>query len=306
MIYKKLLPLLIPALFVPATVLAANVDELLHKAEVADKHVSYRGTKNATFYFAGRQTSARFKVVHMMPDLTRTEYFSPEALSGMIVIQDGARFWKYCPRQSVWEESACRLTMPLDAIYEKTLENYEIRLVGTDNVAGRTTYVIQALPRSRLDSARRVWIDKDCYLVMRSQVESPHGAIVNSSDFATIEINPGNISKSAFAVKGKIRPACRARKGHCDVTKPKYLPKGYRLVGVSTLSADGCCSAHMQFSNGANVISLFQRRASKNSPPTRVKSKITKVLTWARHGVQFTLMGDVPMSELRKIADSTP
>ncbi|MHB9038021.1 MAG: sigma-E factor regulatory protein RseB domain-containing protein [Armatimonadota bacterium] len=306
MTHKKCLLVLILMLFAPAIAFAANVGELLKKAEVADKHVSYRGMKVASFCFAGEQTSARFKVVHLVPDQTRTEYYSPDVLSGMIVIQDGPRFWKYCPKRDMWEESACRMTLSLDSIHEEALQNYDLRLVGMDNVAGRTTYVIHAVPRSRLDSARRVWVDKDCYLVMRSQVESPQGAVVNSSNFTTIEINPSDISRSAFEVKGKIRPARKSEDPRFGIVKPTYLPKGYSLVGVSSLSVNGCCSAHLQFCNGANIISMFQRRAQKDSPITPVRSKVTNVLTWARSGMHFTLMGDVPVSELRKIANSTP
>jgi outer membrane lipoprotein-sorting protein len=292
-------------LVAPSSVLAGSVDELLQKAEDADKHVSYRGMKLATFYFAGERTSAKFKVVHLVPGKNRTEYYCPEALSGMVVIQDGSKLWKYCPKRDEWEESACRFNLSLDAIHQETLENYELQLVGTDKVAGRTTYVIRAIPRSRLDSARRVWIDKDCYLIMRSQVESPHGEVVNSSNFTTIEINPKDISQSAFEVKGKIKPARKSGDPRFGIVKPTYLPKGYKLVGVSSLSAGGCCSAHLQFSNGASMISLFQRKALKDSQPTHVRSKVTNVLTWAKNGVMFTLMGDVPFSELHKIAKST-
>jgi hypothetical protein len=50
---------------------------------------------------------------------------------------------------------------------------------------------------------------------------------------------------------------------------------------------------------------LFQRKAAKDASLSSVKSKVTNVLTWAHNGIRFILMGDVPVSELRKIAAST-
>lgn len=305
MIHRRLLAFLIPMLLTPALVFAANVDELLQKSETAEKYVSYRGTKVATFHFAGGLLSAKFKVVHLLPNKTRTEFFTPTALSGIIVIQNGPKFWKYYPRHDEWEESSIPIVIPAETIHQETLRNFDLHLVGTDTIAGRPTYIVFAVPHNRLDSARRVWIDKDCYLIIRSQMETPHGTVVNSSRFTNIEINPKDIPASAFKVTGKVRQARKTVEKHFSVIKPSYLPKGYKLVGISRMSVNGYCSAHLQFSNGANVISLFQRKASKEAPLSPVKSKVTNVLTWAHNGIRFILMGDVPVSELRKIAVST-
>ncbi|MCE5323477.1 hypothetical protein LLG46_09220 [bacterium] len=302
---RKLLSFLIPIFFTPALVFAANVNELLQKTETADRYISYRGMKVASFHFAGQPTLAKFKVVHLLPDQTFTEYFAPSALAGMKVIQDGSKSWKYYPKHDEWVESSGLFTVPMNAIHEETLRNYDLRFVGTDTVAGRPTYIVFAVPHSRFDSARRVWIDKEYYLIMRSQVESPQGMIINSSKFTSIQINPPDISPSTFEVTGKVRQTCKPAEKRFEVVKPTYLPKGYKLVGVSNMSINGYNSAHLQFSNGACIISMFQRRANKECAPSPVKSKVTNVLTWAHNGIRFILMGDISTSELRKIAAST-
>ena len=71
------------------------------------------------------------------------------------------------------------------------------------------------------------------------------------------------------------------------------------------MKIDSRCCAHLRFSNGANTISLFQRPARKDSSPLPITSKITNVHAWTRDGMVFTLMGDLPRIELKKIADST-
>lgn len=305
MITRKIATTLIALTFLPAVVFGESATEVLKRAEVADQQVSYRGIKIATFRFNGRRTASTFKVVHMVPDLTRMEFFSPAPLSGMVVIQDGPTSWRLCPGAGYWEKSECQSIPPVGIVYQEALKNYDLHITGSDVIAGRPTYVIHALPKSRAEAAHRVWIDKSCFLVMGTQIESPHGSIVNSSRYSSIQINPGDISHSLFKVNGKVK--CQPKPGTMTMklVKPSYLPKGYKLVAVSRMSINGACCAHMQFSNGANSISLFQRKAHCESPQKSIKSKMTNVITWAHKGVLFTLMGSISRAELHKIADST-
>ncbi len=305
MIKVKALLFTILALLASSPVFPADVKELLHKAEVAERYISYRGMKVVTFDFGGNVTSAKFKILHLQPDKTRTEFFTPCALAGIIVIQNGDRFWKYYPKREVWEESPRPLILPPDIVYDEALHNYDLHLIGSDTVAGRPTHVVQAIPYSRFDTARKVWIDKDYFLVVKSQVENRRGEVVNSAAFTDIDYNPRDIEASSFKVKGKVIQAPKPGYMNFDIVKPTYLPKGYKLTGVTRLSVNGRCSAHLQFSNGAYTISMFERKDPKDSAIKEIKSKVTNVFTWTRNGVRFTLMGDVPESELRKIADST-
>lgn len=303
---RKLISSLALIVLVPGVGFGAEVGELLRRAEVADRYVSYRGVKTATIALGCYCANARLKVIHLKPDKTRTQYFAPTLLAGVIVIQDGIDSWKYHPKEDVWEPIHVVCVQPVDLIRQEALENYDVRVVGTEQVAGRQAYVVQALPRNPGEHARRIWIDREHYLVIGTQVENVYGSVVNSSRYTNVDFNPGDISPSLFKVSGRLR---QVQQRTCPVgfkvLKPSYLPSGYRLVGVSCLTVNGCSSAHLQFSNGVNIISLFQHRADRVIPPSRVDSKVTNVMTWARNGIQFTLMGDVARAQLQKIANST-
>ena len=300
----KLLAVVACVLIAPALVFGATAKDVLRRAEVADKHVSYRGMKVASVYFGNALAKATLKVVHLKPDKTRTEYFAPPPLTGIILIQDGLDFWKYQPTEKVWHELPGCAARHNDAVRQEAFENYDVSLVGTDRVAGRQAYVIQAVPKRRGESARRLWVDKQYYLVVRTQDESLSGWVVNSSEYTSIDFNPRDISADTFKVTGKIKRAPKPPGIPFPVLKPAYLPRGYKLVGVSGMRVnDGPC-AHLQFSNGANTISLFERITDKKTPETSVQSKITNVLMWTRKGMMFTLIGDVSRAELQKIADS--
>lgn len=304
MIKTKLLLSIVSILFVPAALYAANASDVLKRAEVADQYVSYRGMKVATLHLGRKPATASLKVVHLKPDMTRTEYFSPEPLAGIVLIQDGNDFWRYNPRNEEWQQmSHCGLASAGD-IRRDALENYIVSVTGVDQVAGRPAYVIHADPRFRGESNRRLWVDKEYYVIMKTQVETPQGRVINSSSFTNVDFNPENISPSAFKVSGKVKPAPKNTCVHFQVMRPTYMPKGYKLVGTAAMSVNGQCCSHLQFSNGANTFSLFQHKADKNLPAKPISSKVTNVIAWAEDGMQFTLMGDISRAEMQKIADS--
>lgn len=304
---KKLLLILILTLIavfvISASVFGASAIDVLRRSEDADKHVSYRGLKTVNVYFAGRSAVSTLKVIHLKPNKTRTEYFTPVQLAGTILIENGPGVWRFDPRESEWEKTFVRASSC--GAWDNALENYDVKLIGTDRVAGRPAYVIHAIPRMKGEKAHRVWIDKDYYLIIRTEVESPHGVVLDSSRYTDIEINPGDISPASFKITGKVKSAPENKSTSIKIVKPTYLPKGYKLVAVESVSVNCRCCAHLQFSNGVNTISMFQRPSDKCAAPSRINSKVSNVLTWARDGVLYTLMGKVSRSELQKIANST-
>jgi len=304
---RRILSFLLIMLAIPAVVFGANATDVVRRAQVADKFVNYRGMKTANVCLGGScSATATLKIVHLKPDKTRTQYFTPQPLAGIIIIQDGSDSWKYSPKENEWEQVRLPSTQSICAIKPDALDNYDIRLVGTDRVAGRQTYVVQAVPRNPGEHTRRIWVDREYYLIIGTQVENGYGSVINSSRYTSVEFNPRDITASIFKVSGKIKPAQpRIEPVQFKTIMPSYLPNGYRFVGVSCMRVNGCSCAHVKFSNGVNTISLFQHRSPKDLPPSQIDSKVTNVLNWARSGMQFTLMGDIPRAELQKIANST-
>ncbi len=278
--------------------------DLLKRAANADKHVDYRGKKTATITFGRGSAHVVMKVIHLRPDMTRTEYFSPDALAGMIMIQNGPDLWKYRPREEAWEQIRCPCPST-EVIRAEAFRNYDLRLVGTERIAGRVAHVIRAIPHNRGDASHRLWVDRESDLIIATQVESDSGAVLRSSRYVNLSVNPGDISRSVFQISGKVLPAPkRPKSGPDKVLRPAYLPNGYKLVSTSRLNLNGFGCAHLQYSNGASAISLFQQQSSDEVPKGLVNSKVTNVITWVRDGMRLTLMGDISKAELKKIADS--
>lgn len=305
---KRLIAIAPILIAIAADAFCANANDIIRRAEVAGRFVSYRGTKVTSIYFGGDYVESTLKIIHKMPNLTRMEFFTPTPMTGFLVVQNKDHIWTYNPAEGEWEEKPALAKIASDNANLELIRNYDLRIVGKDQIAGRNAYVVYAVPKSSADVSKRLWIDSNYYLVMRSQAEDRHGAVLNSSKYINIDFNPKDIPASAFVVHGRVRTCPKQASVRFQVLLPKYLPSGYRLNATSTITVNGVSCSHMQFFNGSNVISLFQREAKsrQGNVPASVKSKVTKVLTWSRNGMSFTLIGDVPSLELKKIADSIP
>ena len=81
---RRLLLIPIAVCFASSSLLAATATDVLRRAEVANKQVSYRGTKVAAVYFGGNVRTAALKVVHLKPDKTRTNTILPSHSRGLL------------------------------------------------------------------------------------------------------------------------------------------------------------------------------------------------------------------------------
>lgn len=303
----KLRPIItiIILLFAPGMLFASEAENILRKAQTAEKNVSYKGIKVAKVHFGKKVTASKLKVIHQKPDKTRTEYFSPETVAGTVVIRDGCDYWRYHPAGKIWEPLNIKKIQPADGVCDSAFKNYDVEIIGKGEAANRPAYIIRAIPKYRGEPAHRLWIDCEHYIVLGTQAISPSGVVVSSSHFSSVEINPAKIDDGLFRVpevsKHRKTPG---NQPDFKALEPSYLPKGYKLTGISQLTLNGMVCSHLQFSNGANIISLFQRRASDSIKPPCVNGKVLHVYTWSSGGMLFTLVGNISSAELQKIAKS--
>lgn len=299
---KKSLLILIIALTFPAALCAADsAVEIARRAQNAEKTVSYRGTK-AIYVSVNNKTSAStVKIVHKKPDMTRREFFSPSQCAGVVLIERGANTWKYDPTTKCWEQMNWMIAREY---HPRVFDNYNLKLIGSDKIAGRNTHVILATPKHGESRRYKMWVDKQNYLMLKIDTQNTAGKTTTSAGFTKIAVEPRDIFSSAFSIPPN------AHKADCPscvdfvVRKPAYVPKGYVMVGVSRGIVDGRCYAHLQYSNGVNIVSLFERKSSRGTTSPKTQQKLETVMSWVNGGVLFTLIGDLSSAELRKIASS--
>ena len=298
---RRMLWLLVCVLIAPSTLSAADsAIEIVRKAQVADKYISYSGSKAIRVMVNGKSTVSTVKIVHQRPDLTRKEFLSPSFCNGAILLDRGANKWKYDPQSKCWEQVNWMRSNDIPRLSD----NHILKLTGSEKVAGRDAYVITVTPKTGGSALYKVWVDKKSYLMLKSNSQNSTGAITSTSAFTSLAIQPSAFCASIFAVPPK------AHKSECPscvnftVRRPTYLPNGYQMIGQTRGIVEGRCYAHLQYSNGMSVISLFERKSDRAATPPGTPQKASSVMTWVRDGVMYTLIADISKTEQRKIASS--
>ena len=284
---------------------AASPQEVIRKAESADEIVSYRGIKWTNIYVLGRVIRANYKVVHLNPDKTRIDYFRPAELTGIITITKGDENWRFLPKKGEWERQ--RWDLDADRV-ELAVKNYEVKDGGTDNVAGRSVYVFKFSPRKRGSPSQSIWVDKEYFLILRSETRNANGDLTAASAFTEIRFNSGDIKSSVFEISGREASNSPSGKLGFRVIKPSYVPKGYQLVDVNSINIGNDPAAHLKYSNGLNTLSIFERKGGAGPKEAQKFLKLlprgVRMRTFNHNGIAFTIIGDIDKRELDKIIKS--
>ncbi len=284
-------------------VFATNATEILIKAENAESKVSYRGIKTADVSVYGRSVQSKVKVIHKKPFYTRREYLSPCTLAGTILLQKKNELWRYCPSKGFWELITKKAPISrFTPITQTAIRNFNVELVGIDSVAGRSVYVIRAEPKYTGEAIHTLLIDREHFLVLGTREIGPMGR-TSKSQYISIEFNPKNISNSLFEVDTKTSTRTAPSKEQFVVVKPTYLPRGYVQIGYESITINGKTTFHLQYSNGANIISLFERKVDAGTTIGKAQCPPNTKM-WKDGNILFTLVGDIDSTELDKIKNS--
>lgn len=305
LITAALLAALLEFVFIVPVVAADSPLELLKKSEAAERNTSYRGFKFADITVGKRTIRAHFKIVHRKPDHTRTEYFQPSELAGIIVIERGSENWRYLPAQRQWQHNKWELAPQR---LNLALKNYKVIDVGNGKIAGRPTNIIKLVPKKSGNPSETIWIDDQYHLVLKSELKNSSGVTISISEFRKITFNPKDIKDATFTVPKGVKPPNNPVPDlGFSIVKPKYIPKGYSFVQTTTVPVEkDVFAAHLMYTNGINTISIFERKKSgKDSGNWKSGvGNVANMVRFDRNQITFTIIGDIEKRELQKIADS--
>ncbi|MFN3421494.1 MAG: sigma-E factor regulatory protein RseB domain-containing protein [Armatimonadota bacterium] len=197
--------------------------------------------------------------------------FSPS----LVLLDDGKSVYRLLPRQRF----AVRMPIVSQKLnFELLKRNYEIRLLPSEQIAGRDCYVLAAQPKHPNNPSRKVWVDKSHFVVLRDEILNSDGTPIRIFVVRSINFN-ADIDESLFSIptgwqvsNAPYRPIenlslAEAEKiAGFEVRLPQFVPEGYRLSGVGvTYCQHGTPIVHLQYSDGLNTISVFERPAQCRS-----------------------------------------
>jgi len=177
--------------------------------------------------------------------------------------------WRY-----VWQIRTDKLDM--------AKANYTLRFVGRDKIAERFCLVSQLEPKVKGNAVRKIWVHPPTRLPLQVERYSPDGQLEIRIAFAEVKINeplPLLILEPSVPSDWTVENLPPFQRRRVDISQarevlgfepilPSWLPQGYVLEGIFALGDQRWKMAHIVYTDGIGVISVFQRPApQKRRPP---------------------------------------
>jgi len=277
---------------------------------------------------SGQPVEVQARVLTSRQGLLRIEYLTAP-LKGVTIWDDGERTYRYNPDARRLTVSQKRSTAADEAAQElQLLQNYTMRIVGEDVVAGQDALGVELRPKSASDRWKRVWIDRDRSVILVSEDLNRKGQVLRSTRYTQVRYLPPDqepqperfrppenlIRQFATARPGdsssRFTPAQLVKLVGFPIREPKWLPPGYRLEGAYQTPC-GCDPHHqavrLEYRDGLNAISFFQcghPTCRSNTNCFAPDGNARMAVPYEQNGVSYLAVGDVPRADLERLIHS--
>lgn len=263
-----ILSLIVSLLIVGASSAAPDATDILKKSYAAESRNTFSGQLKTTIHGSAGCASATVNVFRS-DGRSRLEYVTGP-LAGTAIVDDGVFVIRLDPSAELAHISR---TPKAPERLDLLLANYRPILIGSDRIANRNCYELRLEPRYAGNPSKKLWIDKESLVVLKTERYGSDGKIVMSTEYTRIDYS-ARPSSSIFAIphgwkssRPALEPnaspdAVRKAVGFTPV-KPGYVPKGYSFDGYYICSACGVtCTAGLRYTNGLNTLSIFEGRGA--------------------------------------------
>ena len=331
--------LLLAPVLVAATLTLASanssrgaVDALLYEAMSAPATVSYSGVVQYVRIGSRHAEASVYRVEHRAPDLTRRTYTAPSVISGEAVVSKGDVTFSIDPkrrriveaRNDALNDRAARRDN-----YALMRQNYRAVEQGAESFDGRATVDVLLINRYSHKPALLVRIDRESKIVLDQQEFGTDGSLVSDLRFETVHYAPVipsddfNLPKTYVVVAGPTfaepseDPERVARNAGFAAREPRSLPDGFEAVEGNIVELKGVRTLHVLYSDGIRTVSLFENSRPTVMDMTQLEPEPlsiggrsgeyaedgeTSLLSWSDGTLHYALVGDLQLTDLRRIA----
>ncbi len=311
---------------------------LYQRSLQADDLFSYRGRQVTTYWRTGHTVAVL--VAHRLPAQRRIDYLAPDAQRGRSLVTDDQQEWQFDPRAGrlLHRLRAANADAIEDAAqsYDLLRTNYVLQVLPqAKTIAERKAYILTMTRKAGHTLARKLWIDAAAGLVLKRENYREDGKLVVTVaysdlsfraplprtlfDLAPLAHRPGVHLVEEKSVGEKALPlaSLHGQLGGKAIAPP--LLAGYQLVSAG-LSVDGVKPMlHLRYSDGLNLVSLFELPRTQTKKPTRVPASMRPVqigpsaghvsrrasltaFNWDKGALNLTLMGEIAEPTLQTLA----
>lgn len=159
--------------------------------------------------------------------------------------------------------------------------NYTLKVVGRSRISGHFCLVLQLEPKEKGNAMRKIWIHPPTRLPLQVERYSPDGKLEIRVTFTEVKINeplpvmifdptvPPDWTVQTLSLQRKKVDLRQANEilGFTPIL-PTWVPPGYSLEGIFALGERRWKLAHIIYTDGIGVISIFQHpKPPKRQPP---------------------------------------
>ena len=313
---------------------SAPLDALLQAAISAPSDVSYTGVVEVVRIGSHSSEAEVYRVEHRAPNLTRRIYTAPSGLSGDSVVSKGDLVFSIDAREHRILETrndAAEDPVALNTDYMLLRENYSVVRKGGESFDGRSVidlalvnkYSRRTTVMVRIDAASKLVLDKVEFTSDGAPAgelrfeEVRYTASIPAADFAL----PARYALvRAGASEGSTQSPDRAvRNAGFAAREPRSLPDGFAPVEGNLVEMRGVRTLHLLYGDGIRTVSLFENAKASTLDATRLKPQplrvgrrsaeyaedgATALLAWSDGTLYYTLVGEVGVVDLARIAAS--
>ena len=284
--------------------------ELLDRMSTAVQTTNYEGT---VLRISDGHAEA-LKVIHTVADGVIREKVIAQEGNGLEIIRNGNEVHCILPEQKSvlveeWnDQSTLFSTLPSSNL--RFGNEYDVKIVGEQRVAGREAVQIAIKPHDEFRYEHRVWLDTETGFPLQTQLIGADGAPLEQIKFADIRLDPEILDTALTSTystenfKWYNQPQRQVARVVDNRWQNKSLPLGFRLVSSQAEIMPGSeeVITHLLYSDGLASVSVFiaahaEERMSKRSRAGASNSYSTVV---GEH--RITAVGEVPAATVERIA----
>lgn len=254
-----------------------------------------------------------------------------------VIVTDGSTAWQYFPERGIVVKRPVRRGDSAEVLrseqLHQALASYEIRSAPAGLVAGRRSRLLEFYPRqSGSRPLRKVWLDVDTGLVLRTEVYNHENRLSWLSVFEVVEYRPpaepeafklrvpAGVQVVEAAEERCVAPEEAERASGLALGLPQYLPAGFAQTCIRTRRHHAYGEVQVLFSDGLSLLSLFESTHFKEPgggggepanlvgvgpwPGRWYDLGLVTGLAWGAPGMHHALLGELSRGELHKVAVS--
>jgi outer membrane lipoprotein-sorting protein len=326
---------LAPALLHAAADKAAAVDPVrLVNVAFDNPALPYEGRLMVTSWSGKETTAQEVNVFFLPPNRYRFEFLSPDGRVQRVVVTDGHQELIRPVRDGQEAEGIVVRGAPklLSREEQRRLlfDNYRVSVDGTENVLGRTAYVVQLTPLADGKPNQRLTIDKETGIILEMKKDgdetsnnasvsrfvrfSPNVAAPESQFVISAALQKGDDPAAFTPRMTTIKELEQMAGGPLPI--PQHLPGGFALESADFFKVRGESVQHWRYSDGLVPLSLFETKmpvripkegvsaagaASVAAPAYVGDSNAGAVRYWQSGPRHYTLIGDVSPDLLQQM-----